>query len=213
MKKYKSLFLPVLGGLFLIILGLLLLLSNLNMFTLNNQLVPGIILIIGGLLFLGVFIFDRERWWSLIPGLLLCGIGARMLIGYFYPSMPTSYDFAIISFALGLAFWIIYINKTKHWWAIIPAGVLWSLALSSINPIRALPGETLFFIGLGITFLLLYLLPKPTGKMTWPLIPAAVLVLIGLLAMAGSMDIVNYIWPTLLIIGGGFLLIIALKKR
>jgi len=61
MKKYKSLFLPVLGGLFLIILGVLLLLSNLNLFTLNNQLVPGIILAIGGLLFLGVFLFDRDR--------------------------------------------------------------------------------------------------------------------------------------------------------
>ena len=213
MKKYKSLFLPVLGGLFLIILGVLLLLSNLNLFTLNNQLVPGIILAIGGLLFLGVFLFDRDRWWSLIPGLLLCGIGARIVIGYFYPALPTTYDFAIMAFALGLAFWIIYINKTKHWWAIIPAGVLWSLALSSINPISTLPSESVFFIGLGITFLLLYLLPKSTGKMTWPLIPAAALVLIGILAMVGSINIVNYIWPMLLIIGGGVLLFFAVKRR
>ena len=40
-----------------------------------------------------------------------------------------------------------------------------------------------------------------------------IMVLIGLLAMAGSIEIVKYIWPALLIIGGGFLLIIALKRR
>jgi len=62
---------------------------------------------------------------------------------------------------------------------------------------------SLFFLGLGLTFLLVAVLPNPFGKMQWAFIPAAVLVVMGaLLGSQATAGLIGYIWPAVLIIIG-----------
>ncbi len=64
-----------------------------------------------------------------------------------------------------------------------------------------------FFLGLGLTFALVALLPSAAGRMTWAWIPAGILAVMGLLLMATSGNLIDYLWPLIIIAAGGFLII------
>jgi hypothetical protein len=78
---------------------------------------------------------------------------------------------------------------------------------------EALPG--IFFLGLGITFGLVGLLPNPDGPMWWAWIPAAVLAGMGLfwMLLGGAVELFNLIWPVILIVFGGFLIFRTVFQR
>ncbi|MCJ7695247.1 MAG: hypothetical protein MUO40_07440 [Anaerolineaceae bacterium] len=213
MKKFTSIALPVIGGILLVALGSLMLLNNFNVIQLNFAMLIGPVIAVGGLVFLLVFIFDRKHWWSLIPGCVLLGIGATVFLGTLDSSLAGFWSPAIIFFALGLSFWLIYVNNTSNWWAIIPGGVLWSLALSSLLPQGLLLSSSAFFLGIGLTFLLVWILPKPEGRMKWALYPAGSLLLVGIITTFGAINWLRFIWPIALLIGGGILLYLAIRKK
>jgi len=48
--------------------------------------------------------------------------------------------------------------------------------------------------------------------MRWAFIPAAVLVVLGLLLFVGLATAINFLWPVALIVGGALLLIRALRR-
>jgi len=107
--------------------------------------------------------------------------------------------------------------RRDFWWAVIPGGVLWTVALVS-GLSSALPGELtsgILFLGLGLTFALLSLVPTPQGRMKWALIPGGVMLLLGLIvtvSAAGSLFV--YLWPAVLILAGLYLLArFALSRR
>jgi hypothetical protein len=213
MKKFSSLVLPIVGGLLLVALGALLFLNNLDVIDLDWSLLIGPIIALGGLVFLFVFIFDRKNWWALIPAFTLLGLGAIILLGNLHVPFAETISGAILFFAIGLSFWLIYINNSSNWWAIIPGGVLWSLAAVTIMPEGTWFSRGIFFLGLGLTFLLVYLLPKPEGRMKWALYPAVALFLVGLLATIGASNWIKFIWPVALLIGGAVLLYFAIRKK
>jgi hypothetical protein len=63
----------------------------------------------------------------------------------------------------------------------------------------------IFFAGLGLTFFLLTLLPDQEKNLRWAYIPAAVLLIMGLLIGVSANGTINYIWPIALIMGGLFM--------
>ena len=87
---------------------------------------------------------------------------------------------------IGLAFWIVYLTNHDHWWAIIPGGVMLTLAaVSAVAPFAGgFATGGLFFLGMGLTFALVGVIPTPQGRMTWAFIPAAVMGIMGLLVIA-----------------------------
>ena len=114
---------------------------------------------------------------------------------------------------MALAFWIVYLTGRRRWWAIIPAGVLTTIG---ILPVAAEWAGTvvagILFGGIGLTFLLIYLLAVPRQGMTWALWPAAICIGIGLLVtVLGTWA--NLAWPVLLIIGGLVVLVLAFRRR
>ena len=58
------------------------------------------------------------------------------------------------------------------------------------------------FIGIGLTFLLLYFLPTPYGRVSWAIWPALALMVFGGLVGFGDTDLFNYIWPAVIILAG-----------
>jgi len=197
----------VLWGSLLILAGILFLLQNIFAFEFGD-LFWTIILGLAGLFFLSVFISNRAQWWSLIPGVTLLSIALMILLSTLFPEVGELLSGSIVLGGIGLSFVLIYLTNREHWWTIIPAGVLLTLAL--VVGLESLISESdfisIFFVGLGITFAVVAILPTAEGKMKWAWIPAGVLVLMGLLFSAFTGDSMAYLWPAALIVAGLYLI-------
>lgn len=204
MKRLKV---HIIGGVLLIAAGILFLLQNFGVLAIGAYVWP-ILFGSGGLVFLYVFLTSRANWWAIIPGLVLLSLAAVSVLDQFAPQVGENWGGAIFLGGIGLAFWMIYFVKREHWWAVIPGGVLFTLALvAGLSSVLAgVEVSGVFFLGLGLTFALLAFLPTPEGRMKWPLIPAGVLLVLGLLMAAAATEIINYLWPVALILAGGYLL-------
>ena len=198
----------VLWGSLLIIGGVLFLLQNLGFLVLGNFFWV-IVLGLGGLLFLGVFIENRANWWALIPGCTLLSVTALFLLDQFVPGFDENWGGSVVLAGIGLSFFLIYLVRRANWWALIPGGVLFTLA-ATVGLAQFFPGlETvgIFFLGMSLTFGLVAALPNPEGEMRWAWIPAGILLVVGLIFMATAGELLKYLWPAALILGGLFLLV------
>ena len=163
MKLFQS---RVVWGILLIVVGVLLLLQEFEILPAANLIWPAVFGVVG-LVFLCRYVTDRTQWWPLIPGLGLLGLAVLMLWGEYAPSPLRAWGAAFFMGGLGLAFWLIYLTNRENWWAIIPGGALLTLA-TVIGLSSALEGEAtggVFFLGMGLTFGLVALLPTPEGRM------------------------------------------------
>jgi len=190
------------GGL-LILAGVVFLMQNLFNFELGG-LFWTFLFILAGLLFLSVYLGDRTSWWSLIPGFTLLGIAATILVGNYFPRLENLLGGAFVLGGIGTAFVAVYLADRRNWWALIPAGVMLTLTLVvfSDNVIGGFGSGWLLFFGFGLTFAVIALLPGPQGEMKWAWIPSIILFVIGGIVLAASVNIFNFIWPILLILGG-----------
>ena len=194
-------------GILLILGGIALLLENLNILRIGG-LIWGIILGIGGLVFLSVYVENRTMWWPLIPGVTLLSICVAALGETFLPSISEFTGGVVVLGGIGLSFFLVYLVSRENWWAIIPAGVLVTLGVISVIDAGNFNVDTggYFFIGIGLTFFLVGILPTPQGQMKWAFIPAVVLLVMGVLITTAVQDIFVYIWPLFIILGGGYLI-------
>jgi hypothetical protein len=197
------------GGL-LIVLGVLFLLQTMGLVPGDLGLLWALVFGATGLAFLYLFLDNRERsWWAVIPGFTLLGLAGVILIGEFGTNAMQPLGGALFLGMIGLSFVAIYAQNREHWWAIIPAGTLLTLALIA-GLSGAFEGEglgSLLFFGVAATFLVLYTVPTSRGRMTWALIPAGVLAILGAVVMATSSPVAGYIWPLALIVVGLYLLL------
>lgn len=190
-------------GALLVALGVLFLLQNF-LFTNVTNLVWLVVFGVGGLIFLYVFATNQEHWWAVIPGFTLLGLAA--LIGFGH--RLGNWGGGLFLGSIGLAFWVIFLVRRDYWWSVIPAGVLTTLAFVAALADR-LPGMAsggIFFLGLGATFGLVYLLSGMEHRQRWALIPAAILGVFGLLLTLSLGGLVNYVWAVALIGVGIYLL-------
>jgi uncharacterized membrane protein HdeD (DUF308 family) len=206
MRKIESRI--VIGGI-LIVAGLLFLLENLDIIQLG-ELFWGIILISTGVAFLVFFMRKRQHWWALIPGIILLDLGFLLLLQNYAPDFAELYGGGVLFAGIAVSFFAVYAVSPWNWWAIIPGGVMLTLAgITLIEPYVENQGLGVgggFFLGLGLTFLLVYILPAPGGRNTWAIFPSAALFLMGILILVSAEELINYIWPTFLILLGVALL-------
>jgi hypothetical protein len=76
---------------------------------------------------------------------------------------------------------------------------------------RAVGG--IFLVGFGITFAVLALIPTPNGRMGWAWIPAGILSVLGFIMSATSGELIQFIWPAALILGGALILYYTLRPK
>lgn len=198
----------VFWGVLLIAAGVLFLLQSLGIIQVAAIFWPAVIGV-ASLAFLFVFLkAPKVNWWAAIPGFVLLSVAAIGALDQLAPGTGEAWSGPLFLGSIALAFWVIYFVNPEHWWAVIPGGVLLTLAvvagLSSVFQGVEMGG--IFFLGLGLTFALLALLPTPEGRLTWSIIPAVVLLAMGALITAAAVELINYVWPTLLILGGLYLL-------
>jgi hypothetical protein len=203
------------GGL-LVVGGVLFLLQNLGFFRFGD-LFWGVLLGFGGLFFISWFVQDRQNWWALIPGLALISVAATIALDVFAPNVAEDWGGGVVLGGIGLSFWLIYLVERRFWWAIIPGGVLVTLA-AMVGLENTMGGDGavgIFFMGMGLTFALVALLPHDgqQGSLAWAWIPAGILLVMGFLFLAAAGEMLAYIWPVALIVVGGGMMFRALRRR
>ncbi len=204
----KEMRVRIMIGLLLVVVGVIYLLQSFGVIGGAVSLIWTVLFATGGLFFLYIYFSERANWWAIIPGFVLLAISAIIGLETFVPIEGDSWLGALFLGSIGTAFWVIYLTNREHWWAIIPGGVLFTLAavagLSSMLPGMETGG--LFFLGLGLTFGLLAFLPTPKDDTKWALIPAAVMLVMGLIIIFAAVELLNLIWPLGLIAGGLYLI-------
>lgn len=201
-------------GVVLIVAGVLFLLQNLFGVQLGG-IFWSALFILGGLFFLSVFYTERANWWAIIPGFTLVGIGLLIGLGTVFPAAEDVLGGTIVLGSISLSFFFIYLLNRDFWWALIPTGVLATLAvvIAFENLLTDFGFVSLFFLGMALTFAVVALVPTPQGKMTWSWIPAGILGLMGIIFGAFSGAFMAYLTPLILILGGGFLIYRAMTNR
>lgn len=109
--------------------------------------------------FVAAYLTNRaNNWWALIPGGVMLFLALVTLL--VDTTVNDEWIGALFLFMIGLPFLVVYLhNRTKNWWALIPAGVM--LFLSLIVVLSTLvEGEwigSLFLFAIALSFFVVYL--------------------------------------------------------
>jgi len=202
-------------GVFLVLVGVLAFLQTMGVVGNAMGLFWALVFAAAGAVFVYVFFTDRAQWWPIIPGFTLLGLGLLIALSLLFPYWGGEVGGAIFLASIGLAFLAIYYLRRDFWWAVIPGGVLVTLAVvAGISPVMdgtAVGG--VFFVGLALTFGSLYFLPAAQGQQKWAIIPAIVLLALGALLLVEAVSNLSYALPVVLILAGGYLLWRAFGSR
>lgn len=171
----------------------------------------GLVFLAAGGIFLFMFAsgFASGGWWAAFPGFVLAGIGVLILL----PDSLEDLGGAVFLGAIGLSFWLVYLSGRERWWAIIPGGVLVTLATVTLTDTLFRGGDAgggIFFLGLALTFLLVALL----AGMRWAYWPAGVLGVLGaFLFFQSQVFLLSYIAAAALIVVGAFIILRSLRSQ
>jgi hypothetical protein len=123
-RSLASLLIPVYA--FWAIAGLIALVE-LNV--LRNEVIAFYVLTAIALPFLVVYYRNREHWWALIPAYVMLAVGLMVMLiegGILGDDLVPAY----VMFAVAIPFFVVYARNSRHWWALIPAGILSIIGVS-----------------------------------------------------------------------------------
>jgi hypothetical protein len=200
---------PAIWGVVLVVAGVLFLVQNFGLLGAAVAIVWLLLFAAAGLAFLYIFLADRARWWAVIPGAGCLGVATLLALDRLLPAVGDVIGGSVFLAALSASFWIVYLTGRERWWAIIPGGALLSTAVVAglENVDTGFDTGGLVLLGLGATFLLVFFVPTPQGRMKWAIFPAAVLSIIGLIVTAESAAALTYLWAVALLVVGAYLVL------
>ncbi len=211
----------IIAGVVLMAVGGLWLLDLLGILK-TAAVLPPVIFTAVGLLFASLFVRSREFWWAAIPASVFLGLAA-VITATLLTGGDRAGGYLFLFMAVGFA--AVFVRVPDNWWAVIPCGVMFTLAVIVALP-PELPGTSVpavLFLGLAATFGLLSLVPvqhaggpEAAVRMKWPLIPAAVLGVLGLIFALQAMSLllaVDFAVPAAMILAGIALLVYAFRTR
>ncbi|MDI3213191.1 hypothetical protein [Arthrobacter sp. AL12] len=239
----KSANTSIIAGIALMAAGVLLLLDLLGILD-SAAIVWPLIFAAAGTAFVVLFVRSRDNWWAAIPGSVFLGLAAVVLATQLWAGPAAYWAGALLFLFMGAGFGAVYVRERSNWWALIPCGVMLTLALVVALPPtwQGMPVAAVLFLGLAATFVVLALVPvmpeprpgQPAARpgqpaavagkqgdaeparMKWPLIPAAVLAMLGLIFAVQATTLLTaseYFVPVLLVLAGVALLVYAYRHR
>ncbi len=204
MKRDQS---RLVWGALLILAGVMFMLQQLNILGNAFQYLWLLLMAAGAGVFLWIYFTKQEQWWAVIPGLTLTGL-VVVALQDLLDIVPTGdWSGGVFLGFLGLAFWLVYLRKREQWWAIIPGGVLVTLALVAGLEFLSDWTEVIFFLGLAATFALVGVLPNKTNDTKWAFIPAGILFIFGFALFAPLQSVLQVVWPLALVGLGVYIMV------
>jgi hypothetical protein len=205
-------------AIFLILGGIFLLLKNMNVLGTWGEILWAGLFAVAGLAFLIAFLVNVRHWWWAIAAFTLFSLGIPLLLAQFQKFNLGRWQSSSVLFGVALGFWVVLLVSRDNWWAEIPAGVLTLLGLMlGFQGALSEPRQWLavFTIGLGLVFALLYVIRARENGGWWPAVPAAALILFGLITWIGPLgsgQAVARWWPILMVLAGAAVLVLALQR-
>jgi len=205
----------VMAGLLVIMVGVLLLLAQLEWIVLGGAVWGSLALLAGAAIFGSLWLSNPAEWWPLIPGCIMLGWGVGLLFDAL--GLP-GWLVSLIGFAgSALPFFYIFFKQgvKEGWWALIPAGILSAWGLGSLLAGLGLPEALVNWVGFwgsAIPFLAIFALDR--RKNWWALIPGGVMAFMGVVLAMGQWLGEEWI-PTLILFGIAlvFLVIFVVDRR
>ena len=196
-------------------LMLFLALTTLLVDNIGGEWIGSLFLFLVGLGFFVVYLNNRAHAWALLVAYILAvlSIAPALAAG---GGDTAAYFGSVFLFAVALPFFVLYFRSMEYWWAIIPAGVMTTLAVIAGAAIagwirdEAQGGyaNAVLMFGLAVTFAVVWL----RHAREW-----AKIVTIILLAFAvASVFFASYteiFWPVAIILAGAYLLFSSMRPR
>ena len=196
-------------------LMLFLALTTLLVDNIGGEWIGSLFLFLVGLGFFVVYLNNRAHTWALLVAYILAvlSIAPAMAAG---GGNTAAYFGSVFLIAVALPFFILYFRSTEHWWAIIPAGVMTTLAVIAGAAIagwirdEAQGGyaNAVLMFGLAVTFAVVWL----RHAREW----AKVVTIILLAFAVASVFFASYteiFWPLAIILAGAYLLFSSMRPR
>lgn len=184
--------------------------------TAGGEWVGAMFLFLIGLSFLIVYLNNRSRSWALLVAYILFVLSIAPALASFGGDVP-AYFGSIFLLAVAIPFFVVYFRSSeKNWWAIIPAGVMTTLAIIATLAIAGFIRDTatggisnaILMGGLAVTFAVVWL----RHASSWARV---VTIILALLAVASAFfaSFTEIFWPVAIILVGAYLLFTALRPR
>lgn len=201
-------------------IGIVLILLGISIYLRNFSVETGSLLTLFlGLGLLCAYFIRREQPFMIFGG-IFTAIGLMSVL-HDIRLFRLDITFETLLIALGIIFIILYYTKKLQGF-IIPGMLLnatgiYLILLRYMNDRYAAPS---IFLLLGFAFYAIYFMAY-MGNSNWPLVPATILLAVGILSYAFSFEVItwnmlylkrDYIWP-LLMIGTGLLILLGLVKK
>ena len=198
------------GGVMLFLAMTTLLVDNVG-----GEWVGSLFLFLIGLSFLVVYLNNRTRTWALLVAYILgvLSIAPAMASG---GGDTAAYFGSVFLFAVALPFFIVYFRDEKNWWAVIPAGVMTTLAVIAGAAIagwiqdgnEGVFANAFLMGGIAATFAVVWLRhDKP-----WAKVVTIVLAALGVASIFFA-SYTEIFWPVAIILVGVYLLYTAMRPR
>jgi hypothetical protein len=201
----------ILLGSAIIAIGVLALLINLGVIAHLDNLTLGCGLLLVSFLFFRIYHADRQKWWALIPACLCAFLGVVMVVQTFWDFAGELVGAGFL-WACTIAFGYIFSRNKQHWWAVIPAGICFTLgSVVLISGFDLLDNDfeaVVFFLGLGLTFVFLWSQRGDGIATDWAMIPAVVMIALALMIYIENVRWLDWeIALPVLLIGVGLFLV------
>ncbi len=169
-------------GIVVILLGLYALMMNFRIANLDFEFFLAVALLFAGY-FLGRSFIANKSMGTLIPALICTLFGLTLLTRVFF-DIPVGTLWTLLFWCGTVSFAIVYIRHNKNWWAVIPAGVLFTLGTIILTAVYDLLEHDMeavvLFSGFGLTFLALWVVRKSENQLHWASFPAGAQLLLSL---------------------------------
>jgi hypothetical protein len=207
----------ILLGISILVIGIILLLNNFRFLNLDDELWWGMAFITLGIIFINVYRKNTTKKGPLVVGVIFLILGTFSILDSF---RFVSDGFIGVIFLWGLAaiFISVYVRHNERWWAIIPGGTALILGfLVLVEDYRLLDNDYfgfIFLFGMSLIFWFLYLIREDKNTFGWTQIVAIILMVVSFFVLSEEFDslLTNILFPTSIIVCGGFLIFRGLLK-
>jgi len=197
-------------GALLVVAGVSWLLADMDLLRLRGFVIAAMFAVVG-LGFGYVAARNDEHWWAWIPAGALIGLSVPIALQDLAPSLRDELGAGALMAGLGLGFLVIALRQPTHWWAIIPGGVLASIAamIASRAAVNDIAAVAVLFAGFTLTFGVVAAVRTNGHRMRWALVPAGIFAILALsfgFQATRAFEVFELAWPAAIILLGVALL-------